>query len=257
MKEEPSSRPAQPLWCPDVPAATALYLQMFNAAVVPPRHADDRTTLSIADEEFILTDAAGTRRAAVEETAVPLEVYDLELWRERAVAAGAVPVAGSGDGEGRPSAELADPLGRRWRLIALERRRGVGLERTCVRVDGSRAALRDATEQLMTEFDLVGTPADPRLVMLGENTKDWGVWEKHVAADEVIYQLSGAVDLVLDGPAGRYVVELRPGTACIVPRGTWHRGVVHDPGPALFIMAGGGTVARPVRAWSEDGRAWA
>ena len=48
----------------------------------------------------------------------------------------------------------------------------------------------------------------------------------HPAGEEVVYLLSGAIDLVLDGADGERIVPLRDGEAYIVPRGTWHRAVV-------------------------------
>jgi mannose-6-phosphate isomerase-like protein (cupin superfamily) len=74
----------------------------------------------------------------------------------------------------------------------------------------------------------------------------WPHWEVHPAGDELVCLLSGAIDLVLEEEGGERVVPLRDRAACIVPRGVWHRGIVHQPGDALFITRGAGTQHRPV-----------
>lgn len=86
-----------------------------------------------------------------------------------------------------------------------------------------------------------------RLVMLAHYEADWPSWEIHPAGDEIVYLLSGAVDLVLDEPDGERIVALRGRSACVVPAGTWHTARVHEPGPAVHITAGDGTEHRPVR----------
>ncbi len=64
-------------------------------------------------------------------------------------------------------------------------------------------------------------------------------WERHPDADELLYLVAGAVDVVLrrdlDDDAGEWRIELRPGEVCIVPTGAWHRQeVVAAPGTMLF-----------------------
>jgi mannose-6-phosphate isomerase-like protein (cupin superfamily) len=85
-----------------------------------------------------------------------------------------------------------------------------------------------------------------RLVMMMRYTDDWDSWEMHPAGDEIVYALDGAVDLILDEEDGERVVPLRARTGCVVPRGVWHRGVVHSPGDVLHITRGEGTRHRPV-----------
>jgi mannose-6-phosphate isomerase-like protein (cupin superfamily) len=70
--------------------------------------------------------------------------------------------------------------------------------------------------------------------------------EMHPGGEEVLYLLSGAVDVVLEEGGGDRVVELRPGSACLVPRGVWHRLIVHQPGELLAITYGKGTEHRPL-----------
>ena len=87
---------------------------------------------------------------------------------------------------------------------------------------------------------------DGRLVTMMRYTDDWDSWEMHPAGDEVVYALDGAVDLILDEEDGERVVQLRGRTGCVVPRGVWHRGVVHSPGDVLHITRGEGTRHRPL-----------
>ncbi|HJQ58149.1 MAG TPA: cupin domain-containing protein [Vineibacter sp.] len=84
-----------------------------------------------------------------------------------------------------------------------------------------------------------------RLVMVNRMADDWPHWEMHPAGDEIVYLLSGAMDLVLDEAGGARTVRLRAGEAVIVPKGIWHRGIVHRAGEALFITPGAGTQHRP------------
>jgi mannose-6-phosphate isomerase-like protein (cupin superfamily) len=85
-----------------------------------------------------------------------------------------------------------------------------------------------------------------RLVLLFHAEKDWDSWEMHPAGDEIVMLLSGDADLVLDGPAGERVVPLRGRQAVIVPRGVWHRAIVHAPCDTLHITRGDGTQHRAV-----------
>ena len=83
-----------------------------------------------------------------------------------------------------------------------------------------------------------------RLVCFFQLTDDSSTWEMHPAGDELVYLLSGAVDLVLQETEGNRVVELRKRAACIVPRGVWHRQVVRKPSDLLLITPGAGTQHR-------------
>ena len=83
------------------------------------------------------------------------------------------------------------------------------------------------------------------LMMVGTMDKTWDSWEMHPAGEEIVYLLSGSVDFVLDLPGGNQTVELRGRAGCTVPRGTWHRAIVHEPGDMLFVTPGAGTKHRP------------
>lgn len=78
-------------------------------------------------------------------------------------------------------------------------------------------------------------------------TSDWTSSEMHPAGAEIVYALSGEIDLVLEEDAGDRVVPLRAGSGVIVQRGTWHTARVRVPGQALHITPGAGTQHRSVR----------
>ncbi len=78
-------------------------------------------------------------------------------------------------------------------------------------------------------------------------------WEMHPRGDEALYLLRGAVDVILDEPAGERAFRLRGGQACLVPRGIWHRLVLRRPSDLLFITPVRGTRHRPVGAAATDG----
>ena len=80
-----------------------------------------------------------------------------------------------------------------------------------------------------------------------QTAADWDHWERHPAGEEIVCLLGGAMDLVLDEGAGEErVIELRARSACIVPRGAWHRGIIRAPSDALFVTPGKGTQHRPL-----------
>lgn len=85
-----------------------------------------------------------------------------------------------------------------------------------------------------------------RLICLCRFDTNWPSWEMHPAGDEIVYLLAGSVDLILDEAGGERTVDLRGRAACIVPRGIWHRAIVHEPSEVLHITRGAGTQHRPV-----------
>ena len=113
--------------------------------------------------------------------------------------------------------------------------------------DGGRAAPIEVTQDFWPALMSGEQHYDGRLAMAFQVTQDAPHWEMHPAGEEVILLLSGAVDVVLEGPAGEAVVELRPGApCCLVPRGVWHRFKLREPGALLFITPGEGTQHRPL-----------
>ena len=74
--------------------------------------------------------------------------------------------------------------------------------------------------------------------------EDWRTAERHPAGDEIVYLLSGDVDLVLLVDGGEQCIALHAGAGCIVPRGAWHTARVRTPGRALHVTPGAGTQQR-------------
>jgi len=79
-----------------------------------------------------------------------------------------------------------------------------------------------------------------------QNTDEWVHWEIHPAGDEIVCLLSGAIDLILQEGEHERSLELRSRAAGIIPRGVWHRAIVHTPSDVLFITRGAGTQLRPI-----------
>ncbi len=75
---------------------------------------------------------------------------------------------------------------------------------------------------------------------------DFRNWERHPAGEELIFVVSGAMDIILDEPEGERVVRVGKGQAYLIPKGIWHRGIVREPGDALFVTEGEGTEHRPI-----------
>jgi mannose-6-phosphate isomerase-like protein (cupin superfamily) len=59
--------------------------------------------------------------------------------------------------------------------------------------------------------------------------------EMHPGADEVLFLVSGAIDVVLEEADVERTIALEAGQAAIVPRDVWHRLVMRQPGRLLFI----------------------
>ena len=72
-------------------------------------------------------------------------------------------------------------------------------------------------------------------------------WEMHPDGDEVLYLLSGALQVVIERPTGVHTTDLPAARACIVPRGVWHRLLVREPGELLFFTPGPRTEHRSAR----------
>jgi mannose-6-phosphate isomerase-like protein (cupin superfamily) len=87
---------------------------------------------------------------------------------------------------------------------------------------------------------------DGRLMGKTRQRKDWDHWERHPAGDEILVLLSGELELVLLTARGERHTRLKAGQAFVVPKGSWHRGIVHKPGELMFITPGAGTEHRPV-----------
>jgi oxalate decarboxylase/phosphoglucose isomerase-like protein (cupin superfamily) len=79
-----------------------------------------------------------------------------------------------------------------------------------------------------------------------QSTDEWVHWEMHPAGDEIVCLLSGAIDLILQEGKRERSLELRSRAAGIIPRGVWHRAIVHTPSDIMFITRGAGTQLRPI-----------
>lgn len=77
-------------------------------------------------------------------------------------------------------------------------------------------------------------------------------WEMHPGGDECLYLLSGAADLIVKNLPRRWVTKLSAGSACVVPRGRWHRLIVRDAGVLLFITPALGTQHGGFEATSRE-----
>jgi mannose-6-phosphate isomerase-like protein (cupin superfamily) len=91
-----------------------------------------------------------------------------------------------------------------------------------------------------------GDGPEGRLVCVSPQEATWDYWERHPAGEEVVYLISGRVDVVQEIDGAERVVELRPGQAMINPTNVWHTARVHEPGSALFITPGAGTEHKPL-----------
>lgn len=85
-----------------------------------------------------------------------------------------------------------------------------------------------------------------RLVCVIRQDETWDGWERHPAGEEVVFLISGRVDVVQELEGTDHTVELRPGDAMVNPTNVWHTARVHEPGLALFITPGEGTEHRPL-----------
>ncbi len=86
--------------------------------------------------------------------------------------------------------------------------------------------------------------AEGRLVAAFACEADWPRWEMHPHGEEVLVLLSGRLTMVFEEDGGERHVELHKGRACLVPRRTWHRAIVHSPGMLLGITYGRATEHR-------------
>jgi uncharacterized cupin superfamily protein len=104
------------------------------------------------------------------------------------------------------------------------------------------------TAEGMAAYTARAEPDGPegRLVCVTAQEATWDSWERHPAGEEVVYLISGRVDLLQELPDGVRVVALHAGEAAVNPTNVWHTARVHEPGHALFITPGIGTEHRPL-----------
>lgn len=69
----------------------------------------------------------------------------------------------------------------------------------------------------------------------------------HPNGEEIVYLLSGAMDLTLDNKDDELqTVKLRGKGLVIIPRNTWHTAKVLEPSKMLVITFGKDTQVKPV-----------
>jgi GNAT superfamily N-acetyltransferase/mannose-6-phosphate isomerase-like protein (cupin superfamily) len=85
-----------------------------------------------------------------------------------------------------------------------------------------------------------------RLVAVFEFESNWTNAEMHPAGDEIVYVLTGAIDLILAEQSGDHTIELEAGAGYVVPRGVWHTARVRAPARVLHVTPGARTQHRPL-----------
>ena len=111
--------------------------------------------------------------------------------------------------------------------------------------DDGRATTLDVTPtfwQMLAERDDLQRGL---LVSSYRFTGDWSSWERHPHGDELVVQLEGETDFVLEEPDGERTIALRGRGALVVPRNVWHTARVRKPSVGLFVTRGEGTEHRP------------
>ena len=74
--------------------------------------------------------------------------------------------------------------------------------------------------------------------------RDWPTWEMHPNGEEIVYLLSGALDLILEKDDARETLELRSKGLVIVPRGTWHTAKIIETSRVMVVTLGSETQVR-------------
>ena len=119
------------------------------------------------------------------------------------------------------------------------------IDRTFLHLGNERASrFRKLLEELADgRFQL----EQGRLFSAHAFSEPWPVWERHPAGEEVVFLLSGSVDLVLEENGQRRTIRLtRRGEYVLVPKGVWHTAIASEPVTMIFITPGAGTEHRPV-----------
>lgn len=75
----------------------------------------------------------------------------------------------------------------------------------------------------------------------------WNRWDRHPARDEIVMQLSGSMEFVVDWEGREQGLSLRGRGAGVVPRGARHTARVLVPSEAIFITRGEGTERRRLK----------
>jgi hypothetical protein len=73
------------------------------------------------------------------------------------------------------------------------------------------------------------------LVSVCSYDRTWPYCERHPSGDELAVVLDGHVELELVDGEAEHVVPVAAGQACVIPRGSWHRALMHAPSTMLFV----------------------
>ena len=112
--------------------------------------------------------------------------------------------------------------------------------------DGPEATPIEVTDDFWRTIETRRDLQGGRLVSVYRFVEDWTSWERHPAGDELVIQLSGSMDFILEQPGGEHCIPLRGRCAVVVPRGVWHTARVLEPSETIFITRGTGTEHRPL-----------
>jgi hypothetical protein len=75
-------------------------------------------------------------------------------------------------------------------------------------------------------------------------SEDWSNWEMHPHGDELVYLLSGDIELHLELPEGLQTERITGRGGKLVPRGVWHTAKVFATSRMFFITRCEGTQHR-------------
>jgi len=84
-----------------------------------------------------------------------------------------------------------------------------------------------------------------RLVMIEESPTDWGMWECHNNADELVIVLAGTGTFIQQLAQGEVQTSFKAGDTFINPKGVWHTANVESPMRAIYLTPGLGTEHKP------------
>ena len=98
--------------------------------------------------------------------------------------------------------------------------------------------------QTPEELDKIG---ESWLITEFEFNEDWTTWEMHPNGEEIVYLLSGSMDLILDKDGQQQTIELRKKGLVIIERETWHTAKVFEPSKMFVITFGKDTQVKPVK----------
>lgn len=122
------------------------------------------------------------------------------------------------------------------------------LRKTYVDLNANGAAEQlVVTDTFWTELSEGARRLDGYLITVSDIRNDIPHWEMHPNGDEVLYLMSGKLDVLIEQAEQQQRVPLRAdGPGVIIPAGAWHRTVVIEPGRLMFITWGEGTEHRPL-----------